>query len=157
MHRCCWFALAASLALALSPLPALAGVIVGGSGVFAGPGAKVELEPQIDPAGDPDGSGDVRLRLDPRRGTVCFAIEVHRLDPIVAVHIHAGAAGSSNEDLLLVDLDFPNEGLQGCVKAGRHLIESILEDIDDRDEQFYLHVHTSDFSTGAVRGQIERP
>jgi hypothetical protein len=152
MHRCCWFALAASLALALSPLSALAGVVVG-----RGLSAKVELEPQIDPAGDPDGSGDVHLRLDPRKGTVCFAIEVHDLDPVVAVHIHAGADGSSNEDLVVVDLDFANQGLRGCVKAGRRLVESLLEDVDDKDEQFYLHVHTSGYSTGAVRGQIERP
>jgi len=150
MHRCCWLALAASLALALSTLPAFAGVSAGGPGGATGFPARVTLT-------GPDGSGEAHLRLDPRRGTVCFAIEVHDLDPVVAVHIHAGDDESSNEDLLLVDLDFPNEGLQGCVKAGRHLVESILEDIDSKDEQFYLHVHTSGDSTGAVRGQIERP
>jgi len=148
MHRCCWFALAASLALALSPLPALAGVSSGG--------AKVDLTGAEEPlGGDPNGSGEARLRFDLRRGTICFTLDVDDLDPIVAVHIHAGAAGSANEDLLLVDLDFPTNGFAGCVKAGRHLIESILEDIDSKDEQFYLHVHTSGFSTGAVRGQIK--
>ena len=156
MHRCCWFALAASLALA--PLAALAGVSSGGP-AGAGFGAEVKLTGAEEPlGGDPDGSAKAHLRLDPRRGTVCFAIEVHKLDPVVAVHIHAGAAGSSNEDLVLVDLDFPNQDLQGCVKAGRHLIESIFDNLDSKDPaQFYLHIHTSEFSRGAVRGQIELP
>ena len=74
----------------------------------------------------------------------------------MAVHIHAGATGQTNEELLLVDLDFPNEGLAGCVHAGRQLIRSILDDLDSKSEQFYLHVHSSGFSTGAVRGQIQR-
>ena len=95
-------------------------------------GAKVDLTGADEPlGGDPNGSGEARLRFDPRRGTICFTLDVDDLDPIVAVHIHAGAAGSSNEDLLLVDLDFPTNGFAGCVKAGRHLVESILGVADE--------------------------
>ncbi len=154
MGRCCWsFAVAA--VLALTSVPALAGITSGGSGGSGAVGARADVT--LAPEGDPDGSGSATLTLDARRGLVCFDIKVKDLDPVVAVHIHAGAAGQSNEDLLLVDLDFANQGLSGCARAGRRLVESIIDNVDSNDpEQFYLHVHSSGFSTGAVRGQLER-
>jgi hypothetical protein len=137
-------------------LPAFAGISSGGPGAGgSGFRAKVDLDVA---EGDLDGSGKAKLSLDPRRGVICFEIEVKDLDPVVAVHIHAGEVGQANEDLLLADLDFANQGLTGCARAGRHLVESILDNLDSESDplQFYLHVHSAGFSTGAVRGQIER-
>jgi hypothetical protein len=154
MHRrCCSIAFA--LTLAFASAPALAGVSLGasGKGVAFGGGATVVLAPE----GDPDGSGDATLSLDPRRGQICFDIDLDDVDSVVAVHIHAGEVGQSNEDLLLVDLDFANQGLGGCARAGKELVRSILDNLDSKDPAaFYLHVHSAAFSTGAVRGQIER-
>lgn len=150
--RCIPLALGLTL---LAAHPVAAGISVGGSsggGAVAGIPVKVVLAPED----DPDGSGEATLLLDPRRGGVCFAIELEDVDPVVAVHIHAGAAGQSNEDLVVIDLDFANQGLRGCTRTGRELLRSILDDVNSQGEQFYLHVHTSGFSTGAVRGQLER-
>jgi hypothetical protein len=152
--RCTLLALLLALALSAAT-PAGAGVTIGvgtPGGAIGGVAVKVDLEPE----NDPDGSGEATLSLDARRGQVCFEIEVNHVDPVVAVHIHAGAAGETNEDLLLIDLDFANEGLRGCTRAGRELLRSILDNVRSNDpEQFYLHVHTSGFSTGAVRGQLQ--
>lgn len=157
MRRSCRsLALASWLALAAAPAYAGSGSVGNtppGGGVAAGVGVEVVLAPEA----DPNGSGRAQLLLDTRRGQVCFDIQVEDVDPVVAVHIHAGAVGESNEELLLVDLDFANEGLRGCTKAGRELVRSILENVSSKDPaQFYLHVHSSGFSTGAVRGQLER-
>jgi hypothetical protein len=153
-RSCCSLALA--LALVLASVPALAGISLGGpgrGGAVAIGGAKVILVPE----GDPDGSGDATLFFDTRRGQICFDIDLDDVESVVAVHIHAGEVGQSNEDLLLVDLDFANQGLGGCARAGKELVRSILDNLDSKDPAaFYLHVHSAAFSTGAVRGQIEK-
>ena len=142
--------------LSLASPPALAGISAGGhgpSGVSVGATAKVDLAPE----NDPDGSGTATLSFDVRHEKLCFDIDLKKVDPVVAVHIHAGAAGLSNEDLIVVDLDFAEQGLVGCTHVGREVLKSILDNLDSNDPpQFYLHVHSSGFSTGAVRGQIER-
>ena len=112
--------------------------------------------------GDPALSGDADLVVSPRRGAICFDIELdvdgalgeaEGADTVVSVHIHPGTAGVAceGEDCPApIDLDFANEGLEGCAKAGKQLLSSLVAE----PEQFFLHVHTARFPTGALSGQL---
>jgi hypothetical protein len=107
--------------------------------------------------GDPALSGTAELIVTPRKGKICFDIDLDAATPgadtVVAVHVHPGEAGTAcvTEDCPVIDLDYANEGLEGCVKnVGTQLLNSIV----DEPEQFYLHVHTARFPAGAARGQL---
>src|SRR5688572_397327 len=161
--------LSLSLALAVPPALALAfsafaRVSSGGPDGPDGVAGGVRLEAALTGEAEVPGPGDSDLDLDPieadvfvnpRKETLCFDIDLEddqddALDAVVAAHIHAGPAGVADEDRVLIDLDFANHGLRGCVRAGRHLLQSILDDIDDvtaegdepKVSQFYLHLHT---------------
>ena len=108
------------------------------------------------PAADPDGSGTAKLRLDAAKKRVCFTIRVKNVDGVVAAHIHAGgkkvASGSIVVDLITAPADGPK--FTGCTKnVKKALIRKILK----RPGKFYVNVHTTDFTGGAVRGQLRRP
>jgi hypothetical protein len=112
--------------------------------------------------GDASLSGTADLVVNPRKGTICFDVELDATSPgadtVVALHIHPGVAGeacvAAQDCPPAVDLDFADEGLEGCAKKlGTQLLNSIV----DEPEQFYLHVHTARFPAGAVRGQLEKP
>lgn len=156
--RCSFLAVAfAALALLLTASAVQAQVTAGGDTVSSSAGLEATLS--TDPAGDPNLSGSADLRVNPRRGTVCFDIDLDQAvsgaDTVVAVHIHPGdvAATCDAQDCAPpIDLDFANEGLQGCTRAGKQLLSSLV----DEPDQFYLHVHTARFPAGAVRGQLEK-
>jgi hypothetical protein len=112
--------------------------------------------------GDPDLTATADLVVNPRNGSVCYDVELDATtsgaDTVVALHIHPGLAGTAcvagQDCTLAVDLDFANEGLEGCVKkVGKQLLNSIV----DQPDQFYLNVHTARFPAGAIRGQLEKP
>ena len=154
--RCRSLAVAAALVF-LSAGPALAGVTTGDPGTSGATGARAKVDLVPEPGADPAGSGKAHLTLDARRGQICFDIDLNKVDSVVAVHIHGGEAGETNEDLVVVDLDFGNLGFRGCTRAARHVVESIVDNVDSNDPAaFYLHVHTGADSTGSVRGQLER-
>jgi hypothetical protein len=137
-------------------------VSIGKGTVGTGSGASqasAELETALvpDPEGDPDLSGSADLVVNVRRGTVCFDIDLDETTPgadsVVAVHIHPGSAAETcdaQDCAPALDLDFANQGLRGCARAGKFLLGVLA----DEPEQFYLHVHTARFPAGAVRGQL---
>ena len=78
------------------------------------------------------------------RGAVRFS----RIDPPTAMHIHSGATGVAGP--IVVDLT-PTLTGPACVTSTTALVREI-----DRDPQdFYLNIHTTPFSNGAIRGQLE--
>ncbi len=105
------------------------------------------------PLGDPDGSGTVSLTLNPGLEEVCFALSVSNISlPAIGAHIHAAPAGVAGP--VVVPLTPPDASgfSSGCVHADRDLILAILRN----PENYYVNVHTTDFPTGAVRGQLSR-
>jgi hypothetical protein len=83
---------------------------------------------QVDNPGDPDGEGFASVVFDD--GTAHFYFNVMNTAAPSAAHIHRGTASSVevDDDLALEILASPH--------------------------QFYFNVHTSEFSSGAVRGQL---
>jgi hypothetical protein len=103
-------------------------------------------------AGDPDGTGTVKLTLNGGQHRICFWIEVEGIAlPATGAHIHAGKADENGG--IVVPLASPNEeGVAvGCVND---LERSLIKAIRKHPRQYYVNVHNSDFPGGAVRGQL---
>jgi hypothetical protein len=123
--------------------------------------ATLSAAAEVPGPGDPDLSGSADLVVSPRKGTICFDIDLDAAsegaDTVVAVHIHPSPVGEAcvapQDCPPAIDLEFAEEGLEGCAKKlGKQLLNSIV----DEPEQFYLHVHTARFPAGAARGQLEK-
>jgi hypothetical protein len=98
--------------------------------------------------GDPDGSGEVELRLF-GDGAVCQRLAVRGIGTPMAAHIHEAAAGAAGD--IVVTLPTPTFNTAfGCVDVAPALIADIAANPDD----YYVNVHNEAFPTGAVRGQL---
>ncbi|MBT8201844.1 MAG: CHRD domain-containing protein [Acidimicrobiia bacterium] len=97
--------------------------------------------------GDPDGTGTALVIIE--GDSLMFDITLEGVDdPVVAAHIHAGAAGENGP--VVLDFDVAVNGLSGLVYADPFLLEEILA----FPELFYVNVHTETYPDGAVRGQL---
>ena len=100
-------------------------------------------------AGDPDGSGKARVKIDLRKGRLCYDLRVKNIDPAVAAHIHKAAAGANGAPV--VTLAAPTSGRsRGCLTVEM----TLLKDIRTNPSEYYVNVHNEAFSGGAVRGQL---
>ena len=102
------------------------------------------------PAGDPVGTGTATVRVRAGQGQICYQVATKNLSAIAAMHIHKGETGAAGP--VVVPLRTPNaDGTSsGCAPAARPLVTAILAD----PGSYYLNVHTSEFTAGAVRGQL---
>jgi hypothetical protein len=106
------------------------------------------LEARLRPSGDPDGSGQVHLRLRKAAGTVCAAVEWSGIDQPDAAHIHRGSTGA-----VVVDLSGSVTGGARCATGVRHrLIAKIL----DHPRRYYFNVHNATYPAGAIQGVLHR-
>ena len=109
-------------------------------------------ENEVPPA-DPDGSGAAVVTLNSGQGVVCFEISVSNIAlPATGAHIHEGAAGVNGG--IVVSLTPPDESgtSSGCVEADRGLIKDIRKD----PAGYYVNVHTTEYPSGAIRGQLSK-
>jgi hypothetical protein len=101
--------------------------------------------------GDPDGSGFATLTVNRGLGEICFDITVQDITlPAILAHIHNAAAGVNGA--IVVPLTAPDATghSSGCVSVDRELVK----DIAKHPENYYVNVHTTDFPSGALRGQL---
>jgi hypothetical protein len=109
-------------------------------------------ENEVPPA-DPDGSGTAMVTLNSGQGIVCFEISVSNIAlPATGAHIHEGEAGVNGD--IVVPLTPPDESgtSSGCVEADRDLIK----DIRKNPAGYYVNVHTTEYPSGAIRGQLSK-
>ena len=102
--------------------------------------------------GDPDGTGEAKVRLKPNQGELCVDIEVENIEPATASHIHHAPAGTAGA--VVVVLPIPNaEGeADDCVSVDDQLLEKIRSNPQD----YYINIHNNPFPNGAIRGQLSR-
>jgi len=101
--------------------------------------------------GDPDGTGTAALRLRTGQGEICFMLAVTNITlPASAAHIHKAPAGVAGPVVVTLTAPDADGAVEGCVSAPRALVKDILK----HSSEYYVNVHTSDFSAGAVRGQL---
>ena len=97
--------------------------------------------------GDPDGSGTAHLWINPGKSRVCWSIEVTRVDPITAAHIHIGPSTAPGP--VVVPLNPYNEG---CAAVTRELALALIRD----PGSYYVNVHNGPYPAGALRGQLHK-
>jgi hypothetical protein len=101
------------------------------------------------PAGDPNGSGKVRIFYDMKEGLLCWSLTVKGIGTAFAAHIHRASAGQAGQ--IVVPMTPPvNGGSKGCTGTSRALIR----DIAAHKDRYYVNVHTEAYPGGAIRGQL---
>jgi hypothetical protein len=103
-------------------------------------------------ARDPDGYGTAHVMFA-GAGRLCFGISVFGLSTPTAAHIHEAEAGTNGP--IVVNLAPPAAGSpgasSGCVTG---IAAAVLARIRNTPGNFYVNVHTGQFPSGAVRGQL---
>lgn len=98
-------------------------------------------------------TGTAMVMLAPRTGSLCFAIAVRDLDKPTAAHIHGAAAGANGA--ILVTLVAPTTGNPGASSGCLTGIDAtIINAIKAAPHKFYINVHSTSNSGGALRGQL---
>lgn len=99
--------------------------------------------------GDPDGFGIAVLQARPDAGRLCYVLNVKRIEPATAAHVHIGAAGVAGP--VVINLEPPSNGsTRACTTADPALLRAIVAD----PAGYYVNVHNRPFPAGAVRGQL---
>ena len=101
--------------------------------------------------GDPNGSGRAEVLLLPRFNAVCFRLSWKNIADPVAAHIHRGEKGESGD--IVVPFSETSFRKRGCVDG---VASDLLRQIKRRPGRFYVNIHTADFPSGAIRGQLKR-
>jgi hypothetical protein len=103
------------------------------------------------PHGDMHGSGRATVSLYPKADKVCYSITVKGImGTAIAAHIHKGAVGKAGPVVVQVGTPGKNGRAVGCVKAKTSLIRAIMQS----PRQYYINVHTKEYTLGALRGQL---
>jgi hypothetical protein len=98
--------------------------------------------------GDVDGSGFAIIRLNHGQGQVCWEVTFEEITAPSAAHIHSAPAGINGQIVVhLSPIGF------GCSAVDQDLIKAITQ----HPELYYVNVHNTDFSAGALRGQLRNP
>ncbi len=103
--------------------------------------------------GDPDGSGVASLRLNPGAGQVCYTITYANVNGVTAGHIHEAPANAAGPVVVGLFAGSDTDGtIEGCVRADRSLILDIIQNPED----YYVNLHNADFPAGSIRGQLAK-
>ena len=106
-------------------------------------------EQEVPGPGDPDGRGHAVAKVFKTK--VCYTLEVKRIKPATAAHIHLGFRGEAGP--VVVTLEPPTDGFsRGCVEIPRALSLGLME----HPSRYYVNVHNEPYPEGAIRGQLHR-
>ena len=136
--------LTALAVVAVIALPA-SGTAPAGSSFFA----KLDGEHDV-PAADPDGYGTFSASFNGTK--LCYGLQVAKIDPPIAAHIHKGAVGKNGP--ISVPLNPPSTGALAGSTGCTTLSATLANAIKANPGAYYVNVHTNAFPNGAVRGQL---
>ena len=98
--------------------------------------------------GSPTGSAEFKAEVED--GAFCYTLIQKGLKPTMA-HIHSGAAGSSGDVVLPLEITTPDDG-DRCAALTADQLTAILA----APQNFYVNIHTAEFPKGAIRGQLAK-
>ena len=114
---------------------------------FTASAAIVDFQVPLYSSGDPDGYGNATLSIDDQALTASWNFSVYNIAlPLTAAHIHVGAAGTNGP----VVVDFSAQ-LSGNVQ------DADLANVLLNPSNYYINLHNSEYSSGAIRGQLGSP
>jgi hypothetical protein len=109
--------------------------------------ASLTGEKEVPGPGDKDGRGEADVKV--YKAKVCYELEVERIKPAIAAHIHQG--GPSVAGPVVVELKAPTDGSsEGCKAISRQLSKNLR----DNPSHYYVNVHNDPYPDGAIRGQL---
>lgn len=103
--------------------------------------------------GDLDGTGTASVTVNVGQQRVCWDIDVDGIAPPTRGHIHKGAPTTTGG--IVVGFFEPDTvDLNGCTTAP--VDRTLLRDIIQNPQDYYVNVHNPDFPAGALRGQLSK-
>jgi hypothetical protein len=131
----------------------LAVVMIAAVPVVAAPRANLEAsltgEKEVPGPGDPNGRGEADVKV--YKAKVCYELEVKRIKPAEAAHIHEGGPNVAGD--IVVDLKPPTDGSSEGCKA---ISEQLSKQLREHPSRYYVNVHNKPYPNGAIRGQLHR-
>ena len=129
----------------------LAIVLIAAVPVVAAPRATLEAsltgEKEVPGPGDPNGWGEAEVK--DYKAKVCYELEVKRIKPAMAAHIHEGGPNVAGD--IVVTLKAPTDGSsEGCTPISKMLSKKLR----DNPSHYYVNVHNKPYPDGALRGQL---
>jgi hypothetical protein len=126
-------------------------VLIAAGPVWAAQRATLEAsltgEKEVPGPGDPNGRGEAEVKVYKEK--VCYELEVERIKPAMAAHIHRG--GPSVAGPVVVELKAPTDGSsEGCTAISKQLSKKLR----DNPSHYYVNVHNKPYPDGAIRGQL---
>jgi CHRD domain len=131
----------------------LAVLLIAAIPVWATPRANLEAsltgQKEVPGPGDPNGRGEADVTVYKEK--VCYELEVERIKPATAAHIHRGAPSVAGD--IVVELKAPTDGSsEGCKAISKQLSKNLRE----HPWRYYVNVHNDPYPDGAIRGQLHR-
>jgi len=131
----------------------LALVLIAAVPVMAAQRATLEAsltgEKEVPGPGDPNGRGEADVKV--YKAKVCYELEVERIKPATAAHIHRGGPNVAGD--IVVELKAPTDGSsEGCKAISKNLSKKLRE----HPWRYYVNVHNDPYPDGAIRGQLHR-
>jgi hypothetical protein len=129
----------------------LAVLLIAAVPALAAPRATLEAsltgEKEVPGPGDPNGWGEAEVKV--YKAKVCYELEVKRIKPATAAHIHRG--GPNVAGPIVVELKAPTDGSsEGCKAISKQLSKKLSE----HPSRYYVNVHNDPYPDGAIRGQL---
>lgn len=100
--------------------------------------------------GDPNGSGEAYVFTTNEGATLCYVVEVSKIEPATAMHIHEAAAGQNGP--VVLTLGAPTAGYSAACTTPEDA--SLVSEITSSPEDYYVNVHNAEYPGGALRGQL---
>jgi CHRD domain/Calx-beta domain len=103
--------------------------------------------------GNPTATGSARLTFVPAAGTLSYSVSVQGIGgQPTETHLHPG--GPTDDGLgVLANLESPTDN--GTVSRTTTFSRLTMLQIREHPEQFYVQVHSTNYFTGAIRGQLQ--
>jgi hypothetical protein len=109
--------------------------------------ASLTGQKEVPGPGDPNGRGEADVKV--YKAKVCYELEVERIKPATAAHIHRGAPNVAGP--IVVELKAPTDGSsEGCKAISKQLSKNLRE----HPSHYYVNVHNNPYPDGAIRGQL---
>jgi hypothetical protein len=110
--------------------------------------ANLSGDQEVPGPGAPNAVGTANMFVDTANGRLCYRLGYDGIDRPTMAHIHQGGPGQVGPPV--IDLHPESNGDEGCVAAD----PTVLRNLAEHPEAFYLNLHTDQYPDGAMRGQL---